>query len=128
MTSRVGLDCVHLPRFEATLERTPTFVREVFTEAETAECQLRDRPHVHLAARFAGKEAIYKALGPDQQAHVSWQNIEIVSDATGSPTARFVNLSDAAAASLRGLRISISLTHEGEYAQAVALVEDRQQG
>jgi holo-[acyl-carrier protein] synthase len=117
---------VHLPRFEATLDRTPTFVRDVFTEAETAECELRDRPHVHLAARFAGKEAIYKALAPEQQAHVSWQNIEIVSDANGGPTARFVNLTDAAAARLRGIRISVSLTHESEYAQAVALVEDRQ--
>ncbi len=126
MTSHVGLDCVYLPRFQMTLERTPTFLKEVFTEAENAECQLRDQPHVHLAARFAGKEAIYKALGPDQQAYVSWQNIEIVSGMNGRPTAHFVNLSDEAAAQFRGLRISISLTHEGEYAQAVALIEDCQ--
>jgi holo-[acyl-carrier protein] synthase len=72
-----GIDVVDIPRFAETLERTPGLRTRLFTEAE------RDLPMRSLAARFAAKEALAKALGAPGNLH--WHDAEVVSEASGRP-------------------------------------------
>jgi len=59
----IGLDVVDIERFRKTLERTPTFGRRVFTDAEVAYARRRRDPTERFAVRFAAKEAVLKAMG-----------------------------------------------------------------
>ena len=70
----VGLDLVEVGRFERALLRHPRLLERLFTPAEIAYCLARSRPGLHLAARFAAKEAVGKLLG---QGVLVWKDIEI---------------------------------------------------
>ena len=72
---KVGLDVIEIDRVRATLERYPSFRERCFTEAERAYCDSRANPAQHYAARFAGKEAVGKALGIGVR--FTWKEIEI---------------------------------------------------
>jgi phosphopantetheine--protein transferase-like protein len=65
MIDGIGIDVVDIARFQESLERTPSLREKLFTESE------RDKPVQSLAARFAAKEALYKALSPEHGLH--WQ-------------------------------------------------------
>ena len=72
---RVGVDLIEIPRIARALERYPGFRERCFTEAERAYCDSKPNPPQHYAARFAGKEAVGKALGSG--VHFTWREIEI---------------------------------------------------
>src|SRR5919108_2227762 len=74
-TVRVGVDLIEIARVRQTLERYPRFRARCFTEAEREYCDSRPNPPQHYAARFAGKEAVGKALGIG--VHFTWREIEI---------------------------------------------------
>jgi holo-[acyl-carrier protein] synthase len=96
-------------------------VERVFTEGEVAHSKGRRNAAQHLAARFACKEAVMKALGTGLSSGIAWRDIEIVTLASGKPVVR---LSGAAAtiAAARGLsNWEISLSHTKEIAAAVAI-------
>jgi len=77
MIRGIGVDIVDLARFTRQVERTPGLIPRLFAEGE------RGLPVHSLAARFAAKEALIKALGDSGGA--TWQDMEIVSDAHGNP-------------------------------------------
>ncbi len=109
----LGIDLIEIDRIERALERRPRLRKRLFTSAELAYADARERPGRHLAARFAAKEAVIKALsgpglGPSQ--------IEIVA---GEPPS--VRLTGAAARAAAGREVTVSLTHSRESAAAVAL-------
>ena len=111
----VGVDVVDIQRFRASLERTPTLRERLFTSAEAG------LPLESLAARFAAKEALVKALRAP--AGMSWQDIEIVKDSAGAP--EFV-LSGAALARAKELGINathVSLSHDTSVATAFVVAE-----
>jgi holo-[acyl-carrier protein] synthase len=112
MTLGVGIDLIEIERVERALERRPRLAERLFTPAELAYARDRARPGRHLAARFAAKEAVIKALGRP----VPPREIEVVS---GEPPS--VELHGAAAEAAGGLQIAISLTHSRESAAAVAV-------
>ncbi|MDX6548120.1 MAG: holo-[acyl-carrier protein] synthase, partial [Gaiellales bacterium] len=60
---RVGIDMIEIDRVRAALEKRPRFADRVFTERERRYCFSRPNPAQHFAARFAGKEAVGKAIG-----------------------------------------------------------------
>lgn len=106
---RVGFDLVEVERFRRALERHPRLEARVFTPAEIAYCRARGKPLLHLAARFAAKEAVGKLVGTGV---VSWQEIEVLRDTPGGGPAQ-VTLSGhtarvAAAAGISGVRVSLS--------------------
>ena len=72
---RVGVDLIEIPRIARALERYPGFRERCFTEAERAYCDSKPNPPQHYAARFAGKEAVGKALGSGVR--FTWREIEI---------------------------------------------------
>ena len=72
---RVGVDLIEIPRIARALERYPGFRERCFTDAERAYCDSKPNPPQHYAARFAGKEAVGKALGSGVR--FTWREIEI---------------------------------------------------
>jgi holo-[acyl-carrier protein] synthase len=114
MAAGIGIDLLEISRLERALERHPRLAERVFTEAERDYAAARARPGRHLAARFAAKEAVVKALGIS--AGFGLREIEIV--AGEPPTVRVSGRASEAAA---GEPIAVSMTHSREFAAAVAV-------
>lgn len=112
----VGIDLLEIDRLEAALERRPRLANRLFTEGELAYAATKARPVQHLAARFCAKEAVAKALGLEAW---GFRDVEVV--ATGAaPAVRLTGVAGARAEEL-GVSLSISLTHAGATAAAVAV-------
>jgi holo-[acyl-carrier protein] synthase len=111
----VGLDLLEIDRMERALRRHPRLAARVFTEAERRYAEARARPARHLAARFAAKEAVVKALG--LTGGFGLREIEVLA---GEPPS--VRLSGRAAAAAGGRSVEVSLTHSRGNAAAVAIV------
>lgn len=116
MTAGIGIDVLEIHRLERALERHPRLAERVFTEAERSYASSRARPARHLAARFAAKEAVLKALGVRDR--IELREIEIIA---GEPPS--VRLSGRAAQAAEGMDIKISLTHSRDTAAAVAIAD-----
>jgi phosphopantetheine--protein transferase-like protein len=74
----VGVDLIEIERVRRALDRYPRFRERCFTEAERAYCESRANPAQSYAGRFAGKEAVGKALGFGVARAFAWRDIEIV--------------------------------------------------
>jgi len=117
--TRVGTDLIEIARIRRSLDRYPRFRDRCFTAAEQAYCDARANPAQSYAGRFAGKEAVGKALGFGVARAFAWTEIEIVG--RPKPTVR---LSGRVArwAEQHGVReVDLSMTHSRELAQAVAI-------
>ncbi len=114
----LGMDLIGIARIERALDRHPRLAQRLFTPGELKYAASFGRPGRHLAARFAAKEAVVKALalGPG----TSLRDIEVVA---GSPPEVRLMGGVRRAATERGLRVSVSLTHDRELAGAVAIAE-----
>jgi holo-[acyl-carrier protein] synthase len=111
----IGIDLLEVGRLERALERRPRLAERLFTPAELEYASSRQRPAVHLAARFAAKEAAVKALGGDV---VSLREIEVTGGDRTQPGLR-LHGSAAEAADRLGVELDVSLTHTREHAAAV---------
>ena len=109
----IGTDLVDLGRFEESLARTPTLRERLFTPAE------RNLPLESLAARFAAKEALAKALGAPGD--LSWQDAEVVGD--WQPRFELSGTVAARAAELGVTHTHLSLSHDGGMASAFVVLE-----
>jgi holo-[acyl-carrier protein] synthase len=117
----IGIDVVDVPRFVASLERAPAMVDRLFTESERVTDEGRARTETSLAARFAAKEAVAKALGAPQG--MAWHDCEVVGDSDGRPWLR-ISGTVADAASAQGIdRWHLSLSHDGDVAVAYVIAE-----
>ena len=110
----VGIDLLEIDRLERALQRHPRLAERLFTDAEREYAAARARPGRHLAARFAAKEAVVKALG--LSGGFGLREIEVLA---GEPPT--VRLSGRAAEAAGDRRIDISLTHSRDNAAAVAV-------
>lgn len=111
----IGVDVVDVERFERQLERTPGLKERLFVPAERP---LNTRS---LAARFAAKEAVAKALGAP--AGMNWQDCWIGLDDRG-PTVQVKDTVAAAAAARGVVRWHLSMSHDGGVATAMVVAED----
>ncbi len=115
----IGNDIVEVARIKAVLARYPQrFLDRVFTPYEQEYCLKRKDPALHLAGRFAAKEAIVKALGTGFTQGLSWLDIEIRPDSKGKPEAFF---SPFALNLLGHPAVLLSISHCHQYATAVAI-------
>jgi holo-[acyl-carrier protein] synthase len=117
----VGVDLIEIERIRRALERYPRFRERCFTEAERAYCESRPNPAQSYAGRFAGKEAVGKALGLGVARAFAWREIEIVG--RPKPSVRLSGRVEAWARRQGAGRIDLSMTHSRELANAVAVVE-----
>ena len=116
---RVGTDLIEIARIRRSLERYERFRERCFTEAERAYCEARGNPAESYAGRFAGKEAVGKALGFGVARAFAWKEIEIVG--RPKPSVRLSGRPAARAKALGVTSIDLSMTHSRELAQAVAV-------
>lgn len=115
MIAGVGIDVVDIARFGRQLERSPGLAARLFTEAE------QGLPVHSLAARFAAKEAIAKALGAP--VGLRWTDVTVVREAGGAPRLEVSGTVAARAAELGIARFHVSLSHDAGIASAVVIAE-----
>ena len=117
-----GIDIVEVSRIaQMRADHAERFLTRCFTEAERAYSTPNRRCDEHLAARFAAKEAVLKALGTGLTGGVEWTNIEVVRDAAGRPGLRLTGAADTLARQ-RGIDAwSLSMSHTDHYAVASAI-------
>jgi holo-[acyl-carrier protein] synthase len=116
-TTELGIDIVRVARIRAALERFgPRFSKRVLTESE--QRYVRGRPET-MAGRWAAKEAVSKVLGLGVRG-IGWRDIEIERLPTGQPSVRLHGRAAARAEQLGMERIAVSITHESDYAVAIA--------
>lgn len=113
----MGIDVADLARFEQSLERTPGLRDRLFTETE------KTLPPRSLAARFAAKEALAKALGAP--GGLLWTDAEIRREPDGRPTLRVSGTVEAAARRRGITHWHVSLSHDGGIATAIVIAEAR---
>ena len=116
-TTELGIDIIKVGRIRATLKRFgPRFSNRVLTTAERR--YVRDRPET-LAGRWAAKEAVSKVLGLGVRG-IGWQEIEVERLPTGQPAVKLHGRAAQRAEQLGMSRIAVSISHESEYAVAIA--------
>lgn len=121
----MGIDLVDIDRIRAVLERHGGRARaRLFTPGELAYADRRQDPARHLAARFAAKEAAYKALAGSPSARaIGWRDIEVVSDLDGRPGLRLHGLAAARARELGVVAAWLTMTHADRMAAATVVLE-----
>ncbi|PKQ27870.1 MAG: holo-[acyl-carrier-protein] synthase [Candidatus Anoxymicrobium japonicum] len=107
----IGVDIVSVERIRVAAERSKAFLTRNFSDAELTYCLSQKEKYQHLAARFAAKEAVAKALG----AGMKPTQVEVVHGPGGAPLAR---LSGTLQREHPDKRLFLSLSHDGEYAVA----------
>jgi holo-[acyl-carrier protein] synthase len=120
----VGVDAIEIQRVRDALTRTPTLLDRLFTERERASCITRcgDLRYGGLAARFAAKEAVAKALGTGISGF-GFRDIEVLTDEAGRPTIELRGGAASVAARAGVDRVHVSLSHSGDVAVANAVAE-----
>lgn len=113
----VGIDVVDIQRFSATLARTPALRARLFVPDE------RELPMASLAARFAAKEAVAKALGAPAGLH--WTDVTVCREAGGRPTLEVSGTVRARAQELGVTDWHVSMSHDAGIASAVVIAESR---
>jgi len=110
----IGVDIIEVARVRRAIERNPRFADRVFTATELAYAEGKKSRFQHLAARFAAKEAFFKALGRG----IPWIDVEIVNLSSGQPQLVLHSKEDMDFA-----RSHVSISHLAEYAMAVVVLE-----
>ena len=112
MIEGIGIDVVDIARFQESLERTPALLQRIFTEREAS------LKTASLAARFAAKEALVKAL--DARDIFSWHDAEVINSETGKPAFLF---SGGLADRVAGQRVHLTISHDAGIASAMVVIE-----
>jgi holo-[acyl-carrier protein] synthase len=118
----LGLDATDIGRIAATMERFgERFLHRIFTEGEVAYCTRRRVPAVHLAGRFAAKEAAMKALGTGHSQGVLWRDIEVVRRG-GPPQLQLHGGAARRLAAIGGRSTLLTITHSDKLAIAQVMI------
>ena len=112
MIDGIGIDVVDIERFKESIDRTPGLREKLFTPEEAG------KPIASLAARFAAKEALYKALSPSHG--LAWHEAEVINFENGKPAFLFRG---AIADLVDGAQVHLSLSHDGGIASAMVVLE-----
>ncbi len=129
MAISCGTDITSVERIKSSIEELgDNFKKRIYTDEEISYCESkRMSKYQSYAARFAAKEALYKALAPASMNEITWQDAEVVNDSTGKPRLKFSgkvkellnekNICDE--------DVDISLSHDGLYAIATVVIDKK---
>lgn len=121
----IGVDVVEIRRFGEVLERQKDrFIQRVFTAGEQEYCRAHRDPVPHFAARFAAKEALFKALGTGWAKGVSWLDVGVRREGQGAPILVLRGEAERISVSLGARKVHLSLSHTNESAVAVVILEN----
>ena len=123
MKQAIGIDIVEIKRLSRVSKRWGAgFLNKVYTKRELAYANSKRFPYQHLAARFAAKEAIFKALGEVETDFVGWKNVEILNDAYGKPVVHWHGVAEKVRKKRKLKDVVVSLSHTENYAVASAML------
>ena len=121
--SAIGIDIVEIKRLQKVSRKWGrSFLNKVYTKHELNYANEKRFPYQHLAARFAAKEAIFKALGEVETDFVGWKNVEILNDAHGKPVVHWHGDAEKTRRKRKVRDVVVSLSHTENYAVASALL------
>lgn len=123
MQIKTGIDIIEVERIKNSIEQTgENFLHRVYTQHEIEYCESKNaNKYQHYAARFAVKEAVFKAVASllADKYSISWKNVETINDENGKPTIKFVSLTREVEKELsKIISIDVSISHIKEYAVA----------
>ena len=119
-----GIDIAEVPRIAAAIERFgERFLRRVFTESEIRYCDSKANRIERYAARFAAKEAAFKALGTGWRKGVRWLDVEVTHQASGKPELVLTGRAQDVAKELGVARMALSISHADRYVVAQVIFE-----
>lgn len=119
-----GVDLVETSRIEEAMERHGTrFIERLCTPEEIAYCDKFKNRAERYAARFAAKEAAFKALGTGWGKGVRWRDVEVTHQASGKPELSLTGRAQELAEQLGVARMQISISHADHYAMAQVVFE-----
>lgn len=125
----IGTDLVVISRIQRLVDlHGDRFLLRIFTERERAECLRRKRSGEALALRWAAKEAVMKALGTGYREGVIFHDIEVFHHPSGRPDLRFTGPTAERARALGMTNAFVTLTHDGDLALAVVVLEGERPG
>lgn len=124
MQIKSGIDIIEVDRIKKSIEELgDNFINRIYTEEENKYCFNKNvNKYQHYAARFAVKEATFKAISTliKDKYSISWKNIETINDANGKPTIKFISLDKKVEKELsKIISIDVSISHIKEYAVAI---------
>jgi holo-[acyl-carrier protein] synthase len=121
MVLGLGIDIIEIDRIKKSIEKYgDRFLNKVFTPEEIKYCSSKFNKFQHFAARFAAKEAVYKALASGWQSGLRWKDIEIQNDSAGMPS---INASGKLKSFLSdNTQLRISISHSENYVTSVAII------
>jgi holo-[acyl-carrier protein] synthase len=122
MISGVGIDTIEVERI-ATKMQKEGFKDLVFSKTEINYCEGKTHKYEHYAARFAAKEAFFKALGTGWLNGTAFNEVEIINDDKGKPTINFIGATAVTVKTLQLGPIHVSLTHLKATASAIVIIE-----
>jgi len=124
MVVGLGIDLIQNDRIRDSVTRFGArFINRIYTEIEIAYCANCADPTIHYAARFAAKEAGFKALGTGWAAGVKWKDIEVQKLSSGKPELHLYGEALERATSMGATRFHVSLTHDRLVSAAVVIFD-----
>jgi holo-[acyl-carrier protein] synthase len=119
-----GVDIVEIERIRKIIERQKErFIDRVFTQAEQRFCKKYRDPSPHFAARFAAKEALFKALGTGWAKGVTWLDVEVRRQKDEAPGLFLSGEAEKRSVRLGAGRVHLSLSHSEQWAVATVILE-----
>lgn len=121
MKIKSGIDIIEVDRIKKAIEDTgENFIQRAYTEQEIKYCESKNKnKYQHYAARFAVKEATFKAISTllKDKYSISWKNVETINDDNGKPEIKFISLTKQLEEELdKIVSIDVSISHLKEYA------------
>lgn len=123
MIAGLGIDIIEVERIAEKIEKDNGFRELVFSAREIAYCESKTHKHEHYAARFAAKEAFFKALGTGWLNGTAFNEVEIINNAQGKPEIALLGVTNDTVGTLGNFSITVALTHIQSTASAVVILE-----
>ena len=128
MIAGLGIDIIEVRRIAEKIEKGNGFRELVFSAREIAYCEGKTHKHEHYAARFAAKEAFFKALGTGWLNGTAFNEVEIINNEQGKPEIALLGLTNSTVNALGNFSMTVALTHIESTASAVVILETNRVG
>lgn len=123
MIKGVGIDIVEVERIQKSIEKEKGFRELVFSPHEITYCEAKTNKYQHYAARFAAKEAFFKAIGTGWSNGTAFNEIEIYNEPNGKPGIRLLEETAQTLQSFQQAQMHVSLSHTATIATVIVVVE-----
>ncbi|MEO7265417.1 MAG: holo-ACP synthase [Ferruginibacter sp.] len=120
----IGIDQIEVERVAEKISKESGFRELVFSKTEIEYCESKTNKFEHYAARFAAKEAFFKAIGTGWRNGTAFNEIEITNNEVGKPGISFLGKTGLSIAELKLGKISVSLSHLKTVASAIVIIEN----